>query len=58
MNNSSRNYTCGIRLREGKKLPEIIDELKTIEGIYALQQIDHKGYMLLEEIYDLVGQVD
>lgn len=58
MNNSSRNYTCGIRLREGKKLPEIIDELKTIEGIYALQQIDRKGYMLLEEIYGLVGQVD
>ena len=58
MNSSSRNYTCGIRLREGKKLPEIIDELKTIEGIYALQQIDRKGYMLLEEIYDLVGQID
>ena len=57
-NETSRNYTCGVRLREGKRLPEIIDELKTIEGVSALQQIDHKGYMILEEIYNLVGQVD
>lgn len=57
-NETSRNYTCGVRLREGKRLPEIIDELKTIEGVSALQQIDHKGYMILEEIYNLVSQVD
>ncbi len=57
-NETSRNFTCGVRLREGKKLPEIIEELKTIEGVTALQNIDHHGYMLLEEIYNLVAQVD
>ena len=57
-NETSRNYMCGVRLREGKKLPEIIAEYKTIEGLTALQNIDHKGYMILEEIYGLVQQVD
>ena len=57
-NETSRNYTCGVRLREGKSIPEIIDELKTVEGLCALQQVDHQGYMILEEIYDLVGQID
>ncbi len=57
-NESSRNYTCGVRLREGKSTTEIINELKTVEGLYALQRVDRKGYIILEEIYDLVGQVD
>lgn len=55
---ASRNYMCGIRLREGKSLPEIIDELKTVEGVSALSKIDHADYMILDEIYDLVGQID
>ena len=58
INGASRNYTCGIRLREGKSLPEIVDELKTIEGLYALKQIDSEGYMLINEIRNLVGQID
>ena len=57
-NETSRNFMCGVRLFEGKKLPEIIDELKTIEGLSALQHIEHQNYMILEEIYNLVGQVD
>ena len=57
-NDTSRNYTCGVRLREGKKLPEIIEELQTIEGLSALEKIDTAGYMLLEQIQDLVAQVD
>ncbi len=57
-NETSRNFMCGVRLFEGKQLPEIIDELKTIEGLSALQHIEHQNYMILEEIYDLVGQVD
>jgi len=57
-NETSRNYRCGVRLREGKKLPEIIDELKTVEGLTALQQIDRNGYMIIEDIYSLVLQVD
>ncbi len=52
---TSRNFTCGIRLREGKRKSEIIDELKTVEGLSAIEHIDFDGYPLLTEINRLVN---
>ena len=54
-NDASRNYTCGKRLREGKIISEIINELKTIEGLSALEKVDTDNYMVLREIKDLVN---
>ena len=54
-NDASRNYTCGKRLREGKIISEIISELKTIEGLSALEKVDTDNYMVLREIKDLVN---
>lgn len=53
--NASRNFTCGIRLREGKNHEEIINELKTVEGLTAIKQADLDGYPLLTEINRLVN---
>ena len=54
-NDTSRNFTCGKRLREGKIIPEIINELKTVEGFSALEKVDTDNYMVLREIKDLVN---
>ena len=54
-NDTSRNFTCGKRLREGKIVPEIINELKTVEGLSALEKVDTDNYMVLREIKDLVN---
>lgn len=54
-NDASRNFTCGKRLREGKMISEIIDELKTIEGLSALEKVDTENYMVLREIKDIVN---
>ena len=53
-NETSRNFTCGLRLQQGKNIPEIIDELKTVEGLSALEQADTEKYMYLREIKSLV----
>lgn len=52
---TSRNFTCGVRLREGKSKDEILNELKTVEGLSALEHIDFDGYPLLTEINRLVN---
>ena len=57
-NDTSRNYTCGVRLREGKQLTDIISELKTIEGLTALEHVDREDYMIISEIYNLVHSVN
>lgn len=54
-NDASRNYTCGKRLREGNIISEIVNELKTIEGLSALEKVDTDNYMVLREIKDLVN---
>ena len=54
-NDTSRNYTCGKRLSEGKSIAEIIDELKTVEGLTALEKVDTENYMVLREIKDIVN---
>ena len=53
--NNSRNYTCGVRLREGKHKSEIIEELHTVEGLSALEHVDFKSYPLLGQIDQLVN---
>lgn len=53
-NETSRNFTCGVRLREGKSIAEINDELKTVEGLSALDKVDSDKYMYLREIKKLV----
>lgn len=54
-NDTSRNYRCGVRLREGKTITEITAELKTIEGLSALLSADTEPYKLLREIRELVA---
>lgn len=53
-NSTSRNFTCGVRLREGKNINEIVDELITVEGLSALDKVDSDKYMYLREIKKLV----
>ena len=53
-NETSRNFTCGLRLQQGKNIPEIIEELQTVEGLSALNQADTEKYMYLREIKSLV----
>ena len=50
---SSRNYTCGMKLSAGIDLDDIINELKTIEGINALHDLDTDNYPLLDRIAKL-----
>ncbi len=57
-NKASRNYTCGVYLREGKDVAEIVNALKTVEGLSALRRVDHKNYTILDEIYNLVNQTN
>ena len=52
---TSRNFTCGVRLREGKSREEIVDELHTVEGLSAAKYVDFEGYPLLKEINDLIN---
>lgn len=54
-NDTSRNYRCGVMLREGKSIDEITTELKTVEGLTALLNADVDNYKLLREIRDLVS---
>ena len=54
-NDTSRNFRCGVALREGKSIEEITDELKTVEGLTALLNADTENYKLLREIRDLVS---
>ena len=56
MNGTSRNYRCGQMLRAGRKIDEITNELKTVEGLSALIRADADNYPLLREINDLVAQ--
>ena len=52
---TSRNYSCGQRLKQGEKLQDILDDLKTVEGVSALKEIDNlKRYPLLAEISTIV----
>ncbi len=54
-NDTSRNYRCGVMLREGKSIDDITSELKTVEGLTALLNADVENYKLLREIRDLVS---
>ncbi len=52
---TSRNFTCGQRLKKGEKLSKILEDLKTVEGVNALKEIDNiKRYPILAEIANLV----
>ena len=54
-NDTSRNFRCGVWLREGKSIEEITSQLKTVEGLTALLNADTESYKLLHEIQDLVA---
>ena len=54
-NDTSRNFRCGVWLREGKTIEEITSQLKTVEGLTALLNADTESYKLLHEIQDLVA---
>ena len=52
---TSRNYTCGQRLKQGEPLQNILDDLKTVEGVNAIREIDNiKRYPVLAEIAEIV----
>lgn len=55
-NKTSRNFTCGVYLREGRGLPEILSELKTVEGLSALERVDRDNYPLINEVYNRANQ--
>jgi hypothetical protein len=54
-NDTSRNFRCGVWLREGKSIEEITSQLKTVEGLTALLNADTESYKLLHGIQDLVA---
>ena len=54
-NDTSRNFRCGLMLREGKSIDEITSELVTIEGLTAILNADTEHYKLLREIRELVS---
>ena len=52
---TSRNFTCGQRLKKGERLQAILDELKTVEGVSAIKEIDNiKKYPVLAEVAEIV----
>ena len=53
-NDTSRNLTCGKRLKTGQSLAQITTELGTVEGVSAARRIDVKGYPLLQKVVKLV----
>ncbi len=55
INDTSRNFRCGVALREGKNIAEINTELKTVEGLSALLHVDTDNYALLRTVRDLVA---
>ena len=53
---SSRNYTCGMKLKAGIELDDILNELKTVEGITALHDLDiTDSYPVLLNVAKLAG---
>ena len=52
---TSRNYTCGQRLKKGERLGKILEDLKTVEGVNAIKEIENiKRYPILAEIANLL----
>ena len=52
---TSRNFRCGKMLREGRTIDEVMDKLKTVEGLSALLKVETEKYPLLREIKQLAG---
>ena len=53
---NSRNYTCGMKLKSGIELDDILNELKTVEGITALHDLDiSENYPLLLNVAKMAG---
>jgi len=55
-NDTSRNFTFGKRLRAGDKIPDILNDLKTVEGYSAAQIVDWEGYPLLTQIQNIIAE--
>lgn len=55
-NESSRDYACGKMISEGKSIEEIKEQIKTIEGLAALECVETEKYQLLRNIRNLVNQ--
>lgn len=56
-NPTSRNFRCGQLLAKNMPLDEIKQELQTIEGLTALNNIESNGYPLLEAVRALVSPI-
>lgn len=52
---TSRNFRCGKMLAEGRSIDEILDKLKTVEGLSALLSVETEKYQLLRQIKELAG---
>lgn len=56
-NDTSRNFTCGRMLYDGRSMDEIRGELKTVEGLNAIPLVDiDNKYPLLRQIAKLCGR--
>jgi glycerol-3-phosphate dehydrogenase (NAD(P)+) len=54
--NTSRNFTFGQRLKNGDKIADILNELKTVEGYNAAKLVDSEHYPLLQEVQNIISQ--
>jgi glycerol-3-phosphate dehydrogenase (NAD(P)+) len=52
---TSRNFRCGKMLAEGRSIDEVLDKLKTVEGLSALLNVETEKYQLLRKIKELAG---
>ena len=55
-NSSSRNFTFGKRLKNGDKIADILNDLKTVEGYSAAKIIDGEDYPLINEVQNIISQ--
>ena len=54
---SSRNFSCGQRLRGGEELDAILEDLKTVEGVNAIHELgseDIVRYPLIKKITKII----
>ena len=56
MNEESRNFTFGKRLKAGESIGDILNDLKTVEGYSAAQIIDSENYPLLQQVQNIISQ--